>query len=93
MPKNAEKFQKCRKISLMQKNSINSKKFHHECFVIQACSKPLKKALPQRHHSRFFTGSGYLLICVQVFFGLHNFRDNFNRLLRRRSFTTSLCIF
>jgi hypothetical protein len=40
MQKYPKKFQKCRKIPLIQKNSINSKKFHHECFVIQDFSKP-----------------------------------------------------
>jgi hypothetical protein len=29
MHENAEKFKKCRKIPLMQKNSINAEKFHY----------------------------------------------------------------
>jgi hypothetical protein len=32
---------KCRKIPLIQTNSIN---FHHKCFVIQACSNPSEKS-------------------------------------------------
>jgi hypothetical protein len=40
MPKNSIDAEKYQEIPIMQKNSINSKKFHHECFIIQACSNP-----------------------------------------------------